>query len=220
MPIPDDLRRRVARRPVTQIPRRRAAPTPSPTPRTSIRKTVSRLKKRYAKMEGTFYDMGKELADLDKPSVLALYGARSFSEFLEAHIMPYRTARRWIDVSTHYPKSMALRLGIHRGFHLLRYVEVAGLEESAKQLARRDAHIGSPPKAISAYTTRELAALVSVERMRAGQTKVPKASRRHKSAVAKFKRDFEERYGFAHKSRLNMKRGVLEIEVPLDELLD
>jgi hypothetical protein len=212
------------RPPIVRIPRvtnpvPSEGPRPAPrTPARDLRRKVSRLRKRYQQLEGSFYDFAVELRTLNKPEVLRLFQAATFTEFIEDNIMPVSTAHRWMQVSKAYTKPVALKLGIYRAYHLLRYTKVKGLRATAQELAARDAKIGSPPKRISEYSGRQLQLLVTQARLQAGRDAIPGITRVQQQAVKRFKRTFEDRFGFAPKSRINMKRGVVEFEVPMDEL--
>lgn len=100
---------------------------------------------------------------------------------------------------------------------LYRYVEVAKLRLSAEKLAKADRKLGSPAKAISVLSTRDLETLIQQVKMREGKAKIPKPSAEMKRTVAKVKAKFIAEFGVVPTVRIDMKRGVVELEIPLSE---
>lgn len=161
--------------------------------------------------------MGKALIALKNTDVVAQYGERSFREFVEKHVMPYTTAYRCMRVSEHFTESTATKLGIRKAQLLHRYVEVAELRTSAESLAKSDQKIGSPRKAISTLSTRDIEVLIQQTKMQEGRAQIPKPSAKTKRAVAKMRTEFIQHFGVVPKMRIDMKRGVVELELPLSE---
>lgn len=164
--------------------------------------------------------MGAALNALKRTDVVTQYGETSWRVFVEKHVMPYTTAHRCMTVSEHFTKATASKLGIRKAQLLHRYAEVAKLRTSAEQLAKTDRKIGSPRRAISALSTRDLEVLIQQTKMQAGRAKIPKPTPKIKRAVAEMKAQFVERFGVVPTVRIDMKRGVVELEIPLSEAGD
>ncbi|MBO6940920.1 MAG: hypothetical protein JJ863_38450 [Deltaproteobacteria bacterium] len=210
------------RRPAVPVPR----PTPAPSrPRTaSVRKTVQadirRIHQQIAKAEAAFHAAGEMLLALDRPDVLAAFGAKTFNQFLDEHVMPSGTAHRYMTVAREFERDQAVELGVSKAYHLVQYATIAKTRSRASALATRDAKIGKPGKRISAMSAAEVADAVRREKMDAGRAAVAKATTRERKAAKALVAQFEERFGMDATMRIDKKRGVLRLEVKLSDLLE
>ena len=98
---------------------------------------IKRLVGRVRDVEKEFYSIGKELRALDTPEVLAEFGHSTFREFVDARVMAYDRAYRYMVVAEAYPKSVALKLGVEKGFHLVQYAQVARVRECTRPCGTR-----------------------------------------------------------------------------------
>lgn len=212
MPLPP------LRPPIVPLPRRRSSLVPAaPSAKVANRRAVARLRKQYKQLQQESYAMGVALNTLKERGVVAQYGESNFRTFVEKHVMPFTTAHRCMVVSQNFTKTTAAKLGIRKAQLLHRYVELAKVRLSAEKLAKADRKIGSPAKAISTLSTRDIEGLIQQVKMREGKAKIPKPSAETRRAVAKVKAKFIAEFGVVPTVRIDMKRGVVELEIPLSE---
>ena len=210
---------------VTPAPARPRAPVAPSTPTTAgLRKqvegAVSRIRSRMAVGESEFHAVGVELLALDRPEVMAAFGARTFNEFLDAHVMPSASAHRYMTVAGEFSAAQVATLGVLKAFHLVQYARVAATPFRASVLATRDVKIGKPARRLSLLSASEVADAVRMQKMTAGRAAVPKASREERRVAQQVVKQFEERFGVDAKMRIDTKRGVLRLEVKLSDLME
>lgn len=206
------------------VPAVRPTPAPRRSTPASLRKTVdkeiARIHQHIAEAEAAFHAAGEMLLALDRPEVLAAFGAPTFDHFLAAHVMPVARAHRYMTVAREFERDQAAELGVTKAFHLVQYAHVTKTRFRASVLAKRDAKIGKPAKRISAMSAAEVADAVRLHKMDAGRAKVAKATTRERKAAKQLVAQFEERFGMDATMRIDKKRGVLRLEVKLSDLLE
>ncbi|MEM9865609.1 MAG: hypothetical protein AAF938_28640 [Myxococcota bacterium] len=171
-------------------------------------------------MEAEFYAVGQALRKLDRPEVPAAFGHATFRAFVEAEVMGFHRAHRYMTVAEAYTKRSALSLGVEKAFHLVQYARVMNTRTSAQAMAERDARIGSNRERVSELTAVDVQNLVRAGRLRAAQEARPKVTHRERRVAAKLGRAFEERFGVDATVRVDKKRDVVRIEVRLADLLE
>ena len=194
--------------------------SPEARVRAEVEREVARIHTRIAEAEAAFYAVGTMLLGLDRPEVLAAFGATTFAAFLDAHVMPAATANRYMSVAREFEAEQAAELGVLKAFHLVQYARVARTRVRAAALAKRDARIGKPARRLSSMTAAEVADAVRQVKMDAGRAAVPKASSRERRAAQRLVSQFEERFGMDASMRIDKKRGVLRLEVKLRDLVE
>lgn len=194
-----------------------SAPRRGATSRASYAKLIKRLVARVRAVDAEFYSIGKELLALDTPEVLTVFGHSTFREFVDARVMSYDRAYRFMVVAEAYPKSMALSLGVEKGFHLVQYAEVARARFTARDLAERDSRLGASRRRVSELSARDVQNLVRVAKMTRARAAKPRPTTREKRAVSRLGREFEERFGVDATVRVDKARDVVRIEVKLSE---
>lgn len=214
MPLPP------RRPPVVSIPRPRPNPVPAPSvPSTKVanRRAVARLRKQYTRIQRESYDMGATLNALKQTEVVAQYGETNFKTFVEKHVMPYSNAYRCMVAAEHFTKATATKLGLRKAQLLHSYLVLSKHRQSAEKMAKADRKVGSPRRAISTLSTRDLETLIKQVRMQDGKSKIPKPTPQIRRTVAKMKAKFVAEFGVVPTVRIDMKRGVVELEIPLSE---
>lgn len=217
-PTPAIRRPAVPARP--SVPGLRPSPRRPPDLRAAVQAEIDRIHQRIAAAEAEFYAVGQMLLALDRPEVLAAFGAPTFDAFLDAHVMSATTAHRYMTVAREFAGDQAAALGVEKAFHLVQYARVAKTRFRASVLAKRDAKIGKPAKRISALSATEVADAVRRQKMDAGRAATPKASSRERRAAKQLVAQFEDRFGLDAVMRIDKKRGVLRLEVKLSDLLE
>lgn len=207
------------RRPV--LPPEVSVPARAPASvRTRYRRAVTKLLGRVRNAEAEFYLIGAELTKLDAPAAFGALGYSSFREFVEAEVISYDRAYRYMTVAAAYPKAVAVSLGVEKGFHLVQYTRVAKTRQSAKALVARDARLGADGERVSELSGVEMAELVKGARLGEAKAAAPKASSREKKAAQQLGFQFEERFGVDARVRVDKKRDLVRIEISLSEFME
>ncbi|MFT5353053.1 MAG: hypothetical protein ACI9KE_000250 [Polyangiales bacterium] len=220
-------RPRITLPPSVLVPTRPTAPRvrPAPAPRLRVtalaraNKTIKAIRKRLRSADAEYYAVGKALAGLDRPEVLAAFDAANFDAFLDAHVMPHATAQRYMTVTKSYSEVVALRLGVEKAFHLVQYASLWDTRLSAAQLAQRDAAIGSPGRKLSTLSAADIATLVRMKKLGTARAALPKATRADTRAAQVAARQVEEVLGVDARVRVDKKRDLVKLEIRLSELL-
>ncbi|MEM7605920.1 MAG: hypothetical protein AAF411_11250 [Myxococcota bacterium] len=160
------------------------------------------------------------LRKLDRPEVVAAFGHTTFRAFVEAEVMGFQRAQRYMAVAAAYTKRSAVSLGVEKAFHLVQYARFAETRAPAQALADRDARIGSNRERVSELTALEVQNLVRAARLRAAQAAQARVTTRERRVAAKLGRQFEERFGVDATVRVDKKRELVRIEVRLADLLE
>lgn len=221
------LRPRVGLTPATK---RSATKRPSkrPTKRSPARATtlaeqteraISDLRERYRKAELEFYAIGKALPSLNRPEVLQLYKVRTFAELVSKHILPYRTAARFIRVAKVFSEPTAQKLGVEKAYQLARLAELnPKIKSPPEVLAKRDAVLSK--RRISKMSARDIEALADAAAMRAGKTRTKQPSKNETAAVRALAADLNEFLEMPTRTKIDAKRRIVVIELPLDDVMD
>lgn len=223
--MPDRPRIRPPGRVRVNVPRRPVPtpPTPSPRPTRSARagykRQIKLLLQKLRSVESEFYAVGTALRKLDRPEVIATFGYPTFRAFVDAEVMPYDKAYRYMTIAGAYPKRVALSLGVEKGFHLVQYAKVAETLVTARQLVEQDSRIGTGGRRVSQLTAGDVQNLVRVMKMSAAKAEVPKATRVEKRAVRSLVSQFEDRFGVDASARIDKKKGVVRLEIKLADLI-
>lgn len=214
-------------------PRRRPTPplAPSPSPSTSPSTSRSARAKLKAEIRATakklelatrsFYEVGAQLNTWKKTQAWRALSSTAtatrggdFKAFVTANVMPYSTASRLMRVAQEYPKSVATKLGIEKGFQLARYARLAN--DKALTLVRRDARLGTPPTPVSELSAQDIEWLVKSLRMSDARAAAPKATRDDKRVARVFARRFTSELGVDADVSIAKKRNKLRLELDLD----
>ena len=180
---------------------------------------IADLRERYRKAELEFYYIGKALPALNRPEIFQLYGVRTFAELVTKHILPYRTAARFIRVAAEYSETTVQSLGVEKAYQLARLAQLdAKIKTKPELLAKRDAVLGK--KRISAMSARDIEALADAAAMRAGKSRTPKPSAAQRASVEAFREYLVDHLEMPAKTKIDAKRQVVIIEVPLAEVMD
>lgn len=183
-------------------------------------RTIAEIQTHLRAAEVTYYDIGRALLSLRKPEIWQLYAETSFKGFLNEHVIPYSTALRMITVAESYTKPIALEIGQERGFQLARLTrhDRKYAKKKPADLWTRNAKLGK--KRVKAMTGAEIAELVKLAIMRSKpKQKPPTASEEEQEVYEELIESWEERLGHAADFDLDLKKGVIRIEVELAELL-
>lgn len=207
------------RRPAKKATKKARTPARPSTLAERTEAVIDDLRERYRKAELEFYAIGKALPALNRPEVLELYDAKTFSELVSNHILPYRTAARFIRVAKEYTEGTAQKLGVEKAYQLARLAELdKKIKSKPELLAKRDAVLGK--KRISKMSARDIEALADAAKMNAGKGKAKKPTSDEKAAVKAFEADLAEFLEMRTKTKIDAKRRVVVIEVPLDEVVE
>ena len=206
-------------RPSEPMPARPSAPT-SASVRKEVEGAVGRIRKQMAAGTAEFHAVGMELLALDRPEVLAAFGAPTFAAFLDKHVMPAGTANRYMTVAREFSVAQVSELGVLKAFHLVQYARVAATPFRASVLAKRNVKIGTPARPISMLTAEQVADAVRMQKMTEGRAAVPRATAKQRRAATELVAQFEERFGVDAKMRIDTKRGVIRLEVKLSDLME
>lgn len=177
---------------------------------------IEDLRARYRKAESEFYAIGKALIELNRSEVLALYQAKSFEQFVSTHVLPYRTAARFIRVAREYDAETAQMLGVEKAYQLARRAEQ--MKQSPQALAKRNAKLAG--KRISKLSAREIEDMVSAAAMQAAKKKRPTPTEAEKKSVSAFRKDLVAYFEMQTKVTIDAKDRMVLIAVPLDEVLE
>jgi hypothetical protein len=209
--------------PITTVPRRRPIPPLTPAPsrsaRAKLKREIGAVQKKIELAARSFYEVGVQLNTWKKTQswrALSSASARGdFRAFVVTQVsMPYSTASRLMTVADAYPKSVATKLGIEKGFQLARYARLA--DAQALTLVRRDAELGSPPTPISKLSASDIEWLVTSLRMSEARAAAPKATREDKRVAKVFARRITAELGVDLDARIDKKRNKLCLELDLD----
>lgn len=135
LPIPA----RVLSRPLRAV----VSPAPVAKPAVQAEGLVRDIAKRRARIAEDFYEIGVALEKLSKPKLYKSLGYVSFEKLLQARrVMSRVQAVKLISVAQAYPKKLALRLGVEKGYALIRYTAATPAVDVARILASANALVG------------------------------------------------------------------------------
>ena len=214
--IPIDVRPTTPRIPQPPVVRSDGG-TPAPSSRSKYAKQIKSLLTKLRSVESEFYSIGSALRKLDTPGVLTAFGHSTFRAFVDAEVMSYDRAYRYMVVADSYPKAAALSLGVEKAFHLVQYAKVAKTRSTARTLAEKDSRIGTARRRVSELSAGEVQNLVRVLKMTQAKAEKPKPTTLEKRAAAELRRDFEERFGVDATVRVDKGRDMVRIELKLSE---
>ena len=181
---------------------------------------ITEVHKRIQSADAEYYAVGKALMKLDRPSVLAAFGVGTFDAFLDAHVIPSATAHRYMSVAKHYPEVTALKLGVHKAYHLAQYAKVARTRATPAQLAERDSAIGKERRRVSTLTAADIQAMVRSKRGTEAKAALPKPTRLETRTARAVARQVEALLGVDATVRVNKKKDLVRLEMRLSELLE
>jgi hypothetical protein len=123
--------------------------------RTEGEALIADIAKRRARIEEDFYEIGVALAKLARPATLAALGYERFGDLLAARgIMSRVQAVKLITVVEAYPRKLALKLGVEKGYALVRYTATTEAPDVARRLAAANVPIAG--KRLHRLTVKEL----------------------------------------------------------------
>lgn len=186
--------------------------------RASTERALTKIRTRLRKVDAEFLAVGQALNALDTPEILDAYQVPSFAAFLELHGIAQTTARRAMTVAREFAPETAKALGVTKAFHLFQYANASDAPHSAQTLAKRNLRIGSAGTRVSDLSARQIENEVRLLKLAQGRASIPRISTRQRRLVRTFGTQFEERFGVDAKFRIDAKKKVLRIEVPLSEL--
>lgn len=200
------------RRPTPPLP----TPPPSRSARAKLKRELRLVQKKIEVATKTFYEVGVQLNVWKKTqSWRALSSSGDFKTFVVTHVaMSYSRANRLMTVAEEYPKSVAAKLGIEKGFQLVRYARLA--DTQALALVQRDAGLGSPPTPISELSAQQIEGLVLSLSSGAARAAAPKPTREDKRVARVFARRITAELGVDLDAHVDKKRNKLCLEVDLD----
>ena len=193
-----------------------------PTLKQRTDRAIADIRSRLSVAEKTYYDIGRALLSLRDPEIWKLYAETSYKGFLNAQVMPYSTALRMVTVAEAYPKAVALQIGQERGFQLARLAhhEPKFKKKNVKpaDLWTQNAKLGK--KRVQSMTGAEIATLVqlAIARTKATRSK-PSASSEEQEVYEGLIEDWDSLLGHQADFELDVKKGVVRIEVKISELL-
>ena len=205
--------------------KRRATVARIPTARERADAAIASIREAKAQCDGEYFEIGKALLALAKPSIWRdLYAASSLREFLDDYVMPHSSADRLMTIARSYSKPLALKIGLERSFQLARLAEADDDLDPPAKLWRTNVTLQNG-KRVQRTTAAELQRLVSAALLKkrlANANPPVKAKPSDRSAVAQLKQDWKQSI-FADvnaKFRFNPKKRIVNIEFHVEELFE
>lgn len=145
---------RIAIRPAV-APAPRPATGPADAPGAEAEALLRDIGARRARIADDFYEIGVALERLSRPRLYRALGFATFDDLLKRRrVMSRMQATKLIAVAQAYPKKVALRLGVEKGYALVRHVAATPAPDVALALARSNASIAG--KRVHRMTVNEL----------------------------------------------------------------
>lgn len=118
-------------------------PSSAPEARRQGEALIADIAARRKRIAEDFYEIGLDLQRLSQKRIYHALGYDNFDALLKGRrLMSRIQAHKLVAVVDAYPRAVALRLGVEKGYALVRYTAVTPAADVALRLARANARIG------------------------------------------------------------------------------
>lgn len=181
---------------------------------------IASLAARHRRIGQECYRLGKALLQLkQQPELLTMYGAPSFEVFVTEHIMPFRTAARYMLVAKYFGETTVTQHGISKCEQIVRLHRIRRkLAPSPSALLRKNPRLGPDERPLKKMTAKELEEYVRQCKLQDAADRVPAPTRSQAQDVKRFQRELRAELGVSGRAHIDTRRGTLLLRIPLDEL--